>query len=47
MRIAEQRKQAEGEIAAAEARRAALPDPESGRAQLAAAALAGGGGYGG
>ncbi len=34
--LAEQRRQAEGELDAARARRAALPDPESGRAMLAA-----------
>ena len=35
--LAEQRRQAESECHAAEGRRAALPDPDSGRAQLAAA----------
>jgi chromosome segregation protein len=35
--LAEQRKQAAGELKSSEARRAALPDPESGRATLSAA----------
>ncbi len=35
--LAEQRQQAEGELAAAKDRRAALPDPETGRTGLAAA----------
>ena len=35
--LAQQREQADGELAAAQQRRSALPDPESGRASLAAA----------